>query len=127
MPKAEAIIQDPNLKQPPHKLNPGREYKFQTFNLPRHPTRLYAFSLEVCKLVGFRDTYIFYLRNPEVTRVNGSDADREFLRAQGVLPANLKNRTITLVIVRDIFRMFGHKVIKRGRPWYIWFYTGIRN
>ncbi len=61
-----------------HTLIPlGREYRFQTFTLPRHPTRLYLYSLDACKMLGFRDTYIFFLRNENVKRVNGTEEDRE--------------------------------------------------
>lgn len=35
----------------------GKTYLFATFTLPRHPTQLYAFSLDAAKALGFRDTY----------------------------------------------------------------------
>jgi hypothetical protein len=99
-------------------LADGRAYRFQTFTLPRHPTRLYLISLDCSKLLGYRDTYIFYLRNPDIKRLNGSDADREYLRTRGLLPTTLKNRPLTLCIARNVFRVFGHTVVKRGRAWY---------
>lgn len=58
----------------------GREYRFQTFTLPRHPTRLYLYSLDASKLLGFRDTYIFFLRNENVKRINGTEEDRERMK-----------------------------------------------
>ena len=98
------------------KLLGGREFKFPVFTLPRHPTRLYSFSLDASKALGFRDTYIFFLRNTTIKRINGSDADREYLTENNMLPPPMKNRNITLVTARNVFRVFGHQVIKRGRP-----------
>jgi hypothetical protein len=97
-------------------LSGGREYKFQTFTLPRHPSRLYMYSLDASKLLGFRDTYNFFLRNPRVRRINGNDEDRAYLEKMGFLPSAIKNRPITLARARDIFKSFGHKVVRRGRP-----------
>ena len=97
-------------------LSGGREYKFQTFTLPRHPSRLYLYSLDASKLLGFRDTYNFFLRNPKVRRINGNDEDRAHLEKMGLLPSSIKSRPITLARARDIFKAFGHKVIQRGRP-----------
>ncbi|KAH6589047.1 hypothetical protein BASA61_005751 [Batrachochytrium salamandrivorans] len=97
-------------------LTGGREFRLKTFTLPRHPTRLYMFSLEASKILGFRDTYIFFLRNPMVRRVNGDEPDRDFLRDRGLLPSQLRNRPITLVTARNLFRVFGHKIIRRGKP-----------
>ncbi|KAJ3325345.1 PHD finger protein 10 [Boothiomyces sp. JEL0866] len=97
-------------------LQGGREYRFPTFTLPRHPTRLYLYSLEASKLLGFRDTYIFFLRNTNVKRVNGTEEDREHLRKLDILPSQLRNRPITLIRARNLFKVFGHKVVRRGRP-----------
>ena len=33
-------------------LKGGREYRFLTFNLPRHESRLYLYSLDASKLLG---------------------------------------------------------------------------
>jgi Chromatin remodelling complex Rsc7/Swp82 subunit len=97
-------------------LSGGREFRFQTFTLPRHPSRLYLYSLDASKLLGFRDTYNFFLRNPAVRRINGNEQDRQHLEKIGLLPSSIKNRPITLARARDIFKTFGHKVVRRGRP-----------
>ena len=98
------------------KLLGGREFVFPVFTLPRHPTRLYAFSLDAAKALDYRDTYIFFTKNTNVKRVNGSDADREYLTEKDMLPPPMKNRNVTLVTARNVFRVFGHQIIKRGRP-----------
>ncbi|KAI8913339.1 chromatin remodelling complex Rsc7/Swp82 subunit-domain-containing protein [Gorgonomyces haynaldii] len=105
----QKIDQDGHLKG-------GREYRFPTFTLPRHPTRLYLFSLDASKVLGFRDTYIFFLRNTNVKRVTASDEDREYMRDHGLLPSQLKSRAVTLVVARNLFRVHGHRIIKKGRP-----------
>jgi hypothetical protein len=48
--------------------------------------------------------------------VNGTEQDREHLKKLGILPSQLRNRPITMIRARNLFRIFGHKVIRRGRP-----------
>ena len=93
----------------------GREYKFQTFTLP-HSKSLFMYALDVSKILGFRDAYIFFIRNPKVVRVTGTEEDREHLRSLGILPSALKNRPITMIRARNLFKCFGHLIIRRGRP-----------
>lgn len=93
----------------------GREYRFQTFTLG-NSTELYLFSLDASKLLGFRDSYIFFLRNTKVQRINASEADREYLQKMRILPSQLRSRPITLIKAKNLFKVFGHKVVRRGRP-----------
>jgi hypothetical protein len=67
----------------------GREYRFQTFTLGTS-SELYLFSLDASKLLGFRDTYIFFLRNPRIKRITGTEEDREHLRGLRILPSQLR-------------------------------------
>lgn len=49
-------------------------------------------------------------------RITATEEDRDFLKMHGLLPSQLKTRGISLVVARNIFRVFGHKSIRRGRP-----------
>ena len=93
----------------------GREYRLPTFTLGTS-TQLYIWSLEASKLLGFRDTYIFFIKNPNVERVMGTEEDREYLRSMHMLPSAIRNRPIIMVRARNLFKVFGHKVVRRGRP-----------
>ncbi|KAI8913030.1 chromatin remodelling complex Rsc7/Swp82 subunit-domain-containing protein [Powellomyces hirtus] len=93
----------------------GREYKMKTFTLPRHPTRRYMLTVDIAKTLAYRDTYIFFLKNPHITRVQGDEADKEYLVETGLLPGQLRRRPVSVATARSIFRSFGHKVVKRGK------------
>ncbi|RKO90092.1 chromatin remodelling complex Rsc7/Swp82 subunit-domain-containing protein, partial [Blyttiomyces helicus] len=93
----------------------GREFRIRTYVLPRHPTRHYMLTVDISKTLQFRDTYIFFLKNPHIARVTGTEEDKQYLREMGVLPAQLRARALSLATARSIFRNFGFKCIKRGR------------
>ncbi|KAI9201996.1 chromatin remodelling complex Rsc7/Swp82 subunit-domain-containing protein [Polychytrium aggregatum] len=97
-------------------LKGARKYKVKTFVLPRHPSRLYMLSMDVSKALGFRDSYIFFLRNPNFVRFNADEQDRQKLSDTNMLPSQLKGREVALVTARSIFRTFGYKIVKGGRP-----------
>ncbi|KAJ3082989.1 PHD finger protein 10, partial [Quaeritorhiza haematococci] len=97
-------------------LQGGRQYKCRTFILPRHQSKQYMLTMDVSKILGFRDSYIFFMRNPNFNRIYANDQDREYLIKSGMVPGQLKNRNVSLVTARSIFRAFGHKIIRRGRP-----------
>ncbi|KAJ3156274.1 PHD finger protein 10 [Geranomyces michiganensis] len=94
----------------------GREYKCRVFGLPRHPGRKYMLTVDIAKTLQYRDTYIFFLRNSHITRVKGSEEDKAYLEEQGILPGQLRRRPVSVATARSIFRSFGHRIVKRGRP-----------
>ncbi|TPX58836.1 hypothetical protein SpCBS45565_g07905 [Spizellomyces sp. 'palustris'] len=93
----------------------GRDFRIKTFTLPRHPTRRYMLTVDIAKTLQYRDTYIFFLKNPHITRIQGTDEDKKFLEDAGLLPGQLRRRPVSIATARSIFRAFGHKAIKRGR------------
>jgi hypothetical protein len=72
---------------------------------------------EPSALLHYRDSYVFFVRNPDLKRVDADDQDREFMNDNGYLPSTLRRRNILLVSARSVFKKFGHLVIKNGRPW----------
>ncbi|KAI9017349.1 chromatin remodelling complex Rsc7/Swp82 subunit-domain-containing protein [Gaertneriomyces semiglobifer] len=94
----------------------GREYRLKAFRLPRHPSRLYMLTADIAKALQYRDTYIFFLKNPHITRIQGTSHDKKFLEDNGMLPGQLRRRPVSLATARSIFRAFGHKAVRRGKP-----------
>ncbi|KAI9595579.1 chromatin-remodelling complex, RSC SWI/SNF subunit Rsc7/Swp82, partial [Syncephalis fuscata] len=96
----------------------GREYAIPAFPVrTRHPRRLYMLAKEPSALLHYRDSYVFFMRNPDLKRVDANDEDREFMNDHGYLPSTLRRRNILLVSARSVFKKFGHLVIRNGRPW----------
>ena len=73
-------------------------------------------TVDVAKILGFKDTHVFLSKNPSFTKLVATDEDREALEEQDLVPSQLKNKTISILPARNVFKKFGHKIIKKGRP-----------
>ncbi|KAF8929619.1 hypothetical protein BGZ58_008809 [Dissophora ornata] len=93
----------------------GREYKCRSFKMPTRGDRIYMLSMDPARVLGFRDSYLFFLRNPQLVRVNTTVEERTWMIENGMLMANFKSKLIAVVTARSIFKSFGHRIIKRGR------------
>ena len=83
-------------------------------------------QVDVAKLLGFKDSYLFLIKNPKFPRLVATEEDRQVLAEQDAIPSQLKNRTIALVTARSVFRKFGYKIIKRGKSVRDDYYVGDR-
>ncbi|KAF9998808.1 hypothetical protein BGZ65_005746, partial [Modicella reniformis] len=93
----------------------GRQYKCRTFKLPIRGDRIYMLSMEPARILGFRDSYLFFLKNPQLVRVNTTVEERQWMIENGLLMANFKSKLIAVVTARSIFKSFGARIIKNGR------------
>jgi hypothetical protein len=99
-------------------LADGREYAVPVFSIgTKHPRRLSMLAKEPSALLGFRDSYVFFMRNPDLKRVDATEEDREYMDRHGLLPNTLRKRNILLVSARSVFKKFGHLVVRNGRRW----------
>ncbi|KAG0207960.1 PHD finger protein 10 [Mortierella sp. GBA30] len=93
----------------------GREYKCRSFTMPTRGNRVYMLSMDPARVLGFRDSYLFFLKNPQLVRVNTTVEERTWMIENGMLMANFKSKLIAVVTARSIFKSFGHRIIKKGR------------
>lgn len=93
----------------------GREYKCRNFKLPTRGDRIYMMSMDAARVLGFRDSYLFFLKNPQLVRVNTTVEERTWMIEKGMLMANFKSKLIAVVTARSLFKSFGYKIIKKGR------------
>ncbi len=107
-----------------HRTPPGRSYRITAFALPRNPNKLYCLTAEACKVLDYRDSYLFHTRNKHLPRLYATPEDREYLASRHLLPSNFKNRTLGLVTARSLFRHFGHLIIQNGRRWWDDYWVG---
>ncbi|KAF9555156.1 hypothetical protein EC968_009115, partial [Mortierella alpina] len=94
---------------------PGREYKCRSFKMPTRGERVYMLSMDPARVLGFRDSYLFFLKNPQLVRVNTTVEERTWMIEKGMLMANFKSKLIAVVTARSIFKSFGHRIIKKGK------------
>ncbi|KAF9897564.1 hypothetical protein BX616_005354, partial [Lobosporangium transversale] len=93
----------------------GRQYRCRSFKLPDRGDRIYMLSMDPARVLGFRDSYLFFLRNPQLVRVNTTVEERQWMIENGMLMANFKSKLIAVVTARSIFKSFGARIIKGGR------------
>ncbi|KAG9327654.1 hypothetical protein KVV02_006358 [Mortierella alpina] len=93
----------------------GREYKCRSFKMPTRGERVYMLSMDPARVLGFRDSYLFFLKNPQLVRVNTTVEERTWMIERGMLMANFKSKLIAVVTARSIFKSFGHRIIKKGK------------
>lgn len=84
--------------------------------MPTRGNRVYMMSMDPARVLGFRDSYLFFLRNPQIVRVNTTMEERVWMIENGMLMANFKNKLIAVVTARSMFKIFGHRIVKRGKP-----------
>lgn len=72
-------------------------------------------SMDPARVLGFRDSYLFFIKNPQLIRVITTAEERTWMIREGLLMANFKSKLIALVTARSIFKTFGHRIIKNGR------------
>ncbi|CAG8464413.1 6286_t:CDS:2 [Funneliformis mosseae] len=93
----------------------GRKFKVSVFQLPSRGNTWYMLSMDPAKLLGFRDSYLFFLRNPTLKRIHATNQERDYLITHGFLPSNFRSRAITLVSARSTYKLFGSKLIVGGK------------
>ncbi|CAI2188036.1 2247_t:CDS:2 [Funneliformis geosporum] len=93
----------------------GRKFKVSVFQLPSRGNTWYMLSMDPAKLLGFRDSYLFFLRNPTLKRIHATNQERDYLITHGFLPSNFRSRAITLVSARSTYKLFGSKIIVGGK------------
>ena len=93
----------------------GREYAIKTFTITGHGDKLFMLATEVARLTGYRDSYLFFLRNRNLRKVVTTQTEKEDLISQEVIPFSYRSRQISVVTARSVFIQFGHRVIANGQ------------
>jgi Chromatin remodelling complex Rsc7/Swp82 subunit len=93
----------------------GREYALKTFPIIGHGEKLFMLANDVARLTGYRDSYLFFLRNRTLKKVVTTQTENGDLISQGVIPFSYRSRPISVVTARSIFIQFGHRVIINGQ------------
>ncbi|KAG2188250.1 hypothetical protein INT44_001003, partial [Umbelopsis vinacea] len=93
----------------------GREYRIPTFELPERDDQQLMFAMDPARILGYRDSYLLFMKNPELVRVRISDEAKNMLVEQKMLLPWFRNRDVAIVTARSIFKVFGAKVVKQGR------------
>ncbi|KAG0193423.1 hypothetical protein DFQ28_005427 [Apophysomyces sp. BC1034] len=96
-------------------LRGGREYKVLTFTLPTREGQLLMFAMDPAKILGYRDSYLFFHKNPQLKRIRISEDEKKWLVEQQLLVSWFRNRDVAVVTARSVFKCFGSRIVKSGR------------
>lgn len=93
----------------------GRQYRVPTFELPDRGRMLFMFSKDPAALLGFRDSFVFMKKNPKLVKVHVTDSEKSYLVDTNKLRSTFRTREVSVVTARSVFKVFGHRVVKKGR------------
>lgn len=96
-------------------LMDGREYRCRTFYVPNRGDKLFMLATECARVLGYRDSYLLFNKNRSLYKIIASQAEKEDLIHQEILPFSYRSRQIAIVTAKSMFRQFGSRVIVNGR------------
>lgn len=96
-------------------LKGGRDYRVRTFSIEGKGDRLYMLSTEPARCVGFRDSYLFFQKHPQLYKIILEEDAKKDLIERALIPHSYKGRAIGVVTARSVFREFGARIIIGGK------------
>jgi len=102
------------VTQTGHPLD-GREYRCRTFFVPNRADKLFMLATECARVLGYRDSYLLFNKNRSLYKIIATQAEKDDLIQQEILPYSYRSRQIAIVTARSMFRQFGSRLIVNGR------------
>lgn len=93
----------------------NRNYRCRTFLVPNRGDKLFMLATECARVLGYRDSYLLFNKNRSLYKIIASQAEKDDLVQQEILPFSYRSRQIAIVTARSMFRQFGSRVIENGR------------
>ncbi|TIB36746.1 hypothetical protein E3P84_00799 [Wallemia ichthyophaga] len=95
----------------------GRCYKMPTFtsSLRHDREKVYMLSIDAARGAGFKDSLYMFRRNLHLVKLTLEQDEKERLIGEGKLAANSRSRSVTIVAARNVYKLFGAKVLVNGK------------
>ncbi|KAK7532651.1 chromatin remodelling complex Rsc7/Swp82 subunit-domain-containing protein [Phyllosticta paracitricarpa] len=93
----------------------GREFRCRTFFVPNRGNKLFMLATECARVLGYRDSYLLFNKNRSLYKIIATQAEKDDLIHQEILPYSYRSRQIAIVTARSMFRQFGSRLIVNGR------------
>jgi hypothetical protein len=100
---------------PNGELTGKRVYKCRIFHVPGRGDKLFMLATECARVLGYRDSYLLFNKNRSLYKIIATQAEKDDLINQGLLPYSYRSRQIAIVTAKSMFRQFGSRVIEGGR------------
>lgn len=92
-----------------------RAYRVRSFTILGRGQRLYMLSTEPARCMGYRDSYLFFLKHKTLNRIILDDNEKNDLADRELIPNGYRTRQIAVVTARSVFREFGARAVIGGR------------
>lgn len=92
-----------------------RHYRVRTFTILGRGQRLYMLSTEPARCMGYRDSYLFFLRHKTLHRIILDENEKDDLAERELIPNGYRTRQIAVCTARSVFREFGARIVIGGR------------
>lgn len=96
-------------------LMDGRDYLCRTFFVPNRGDKLFMLATECARVLTYRDSYLLFNKNRSLFKIIASQAEKDDLIAQEILPYSYRSRQIAIVTAKSMYRQFGSRMIINGR------------
>ena len=93
----------------------GREFKIRTFYVSNRGDKMFMLATECARVLNYRDSYLLFNKNRSLYKIIATQAEKDELIAQEILPYSYRSRQIAIVTAKSMFRQFGARVIVDGR------------
>ncbi|KAF2002834.1 hypothetical protein P154DRAFT_532704 [Amniculicola lignicola CBS 123094] len=93
----------------------GRDYRCRTFTVPHRGDKLFMLATECARVLGYRDSYLLFNKNRSLFKIIATQAEKDDLIQNEILPYSYRSRQIAIVTARSMFRQFGSRLIVNGR------------
>ena len=93
----------------------GREFKMRTFYVPNRGEKKFMLATECARVLNYRDSYLLFNKNRSLYKIIATQAEKDELIHQEILPYSYRSRQIAIVTAKSMFRQFGARVIVDGR------------
>ncbi|CAD6572982.1 MAG: hypothetical protein ASARMPREDX12_005618 [Alectoria sarmentosa] len=93
----------------------GRQFKIRTFFVAHRHEKRFMLATECARVLGYRDSYLLFNKNRSLFKIIASQAEKDELIHQEILPYSYRSRQIAIVTAKSMFRQFGARVIENGR------------
>ncbi|MCJ1439356.1 hypothetical protein MMC27_008748 [Xylographa pallens] len=100
---------------PDGRLLDGREYRPRIFLVAGKGDILFMLATECARVLGYRDSYVLFHKNPCLYKVILDQAEKDDLIRQEILTYSYRSRQIAVVTARSMFRQFGSRIVVNGR------------
>lgn len=96
----------------------GREYKVFTFSSEGRDNaeRLYGLTIDVARACGYSDSLAFLRRYPVIQKLQCQPGEAEMLIDVGRVSGNMKHRMVTIIPMRNVFKLMGARIVKSEFP-----------